>query len=251
MRKTGRDVFVDARETSPEAATPQAYLDAHGALDPNRSENGPWSAGIPGLPAALVELARKYGKLPLKTTLAPAIRIARDGFPVYARLERGYASRRAVMERYPGTRAVYLADGDPPQVGETLKQPDLARTLELLADQGFDGFYRGDVAAQADRRRYARKAASGPPTTSPATGCSEREPLRFRYRDWDIITAPPPSSGGIALAEILQIARGLGPAQARSTRIACTSWSRRCAARSAIARSISAIRISCRCRSRA
>jgi len=59
--KTGRDVFLDARETSPEAATPQAYLDAHGALDPDRSENGPWSAGIPGLPAALVELARKYG----------------------------------------------------------------------------------------------------------------------------------------------------------------------------------------------
>ena len=205
--KTGRDVFLDARETSPEAATPQAYLDAHGALDPDRSENGPWSAGIPGLPAALVELARKYGKLPLKTTLAPAIRIARDGFPVYARLERGYASRRAVMERYPGTRAVYLADGDPPQVGETLKQPDLARTLQLLADQGFDGFYRGDVAAKL---LASVSAEGGKWNADELAGyrVHERAPLKFRYRDWNITTAPPPSSGGIALAEILQIAAG-------------------------------------------
>jgi len=205
--KTGRDAFLDARETSPEAATPQAYLDAHGALDQNRSENGPWSAGIPGLPAALVELARKYGKLPLKTTLAPAIRIARDGFPVYARLERGYASRRAVMERYPGTRAVYLADGDPPQVGETLKQPDLARTLQLLADQGFDGFYRGDIAAKLVA---SVRAEGGKWNADELAGyrVRERAPLKFRYRDWDITTVPPPSSGGIALAEILQIAEG-------------------------------------------
>jgi gamma-glutamyltranspeptidase/glutathione hydrolase len=205
--KTGRDIFLDARETSPESATPQAYLDAHGALDQNRSENGPWSAGIPGLPAALVELADKYGTLPLKTTLAPAIRIARDGFPVYARLERGYAARRAVMERYPGTRAVYLADGDPPQVGETMKQPDLARTLQLLADKGFDGFYRGDVAAKL----LASVRAEGGRWNAAelaAYRVRERAPLKFRYHDWNITTAPPPSSGGIALAEMLQIAQG-------------------------------------------
>jgi gamma-glutamyltranspeptidase/glutathione hydrolase len=205
--KTGRDIFLDARETSPESATPQAYLDAHGALDQNRSENGPWSAGIPGLPAALVELADKYGTLPLKTTLAPAIRIARDGFPVYARLERGYAARRAVMERYPGTRAVYLADGDPPQVGETMKQPDLARTLQLLADKGFDGFYRGDVGAKL----LASVRAEGGRWNAAelaAYRVRERAPLKFRYHDWNITTAPPPSSGGIALAEMLQIAQG-------------------------------------------
>ena len=126
--RSGKDVFLDARETSPESATPQAFLDTHGALDPNRSENGPWSAGIPGLPAALVELAGKYGRLPLKTSLAPAIRVAREGFPVYARLERGYASRRAVMERYPGTRAVYLASlngVELPGDGKTIDDPEL------------------------------------------------------------------------------------------------------------------------------
>jgi gamma-glutamyltranspeptidase/glutathione hydrolase len=205
--KTGKDIFLDAREVSPESVTPKVYLDAHGALDPNRSQNGPWSAGIPGLPAALVELAGKYGRLPLRTTLAPAIRIAREGFPVYARLEKGYAQRRAVMERYPGTRAVYLADGDPPQVGETFRQPDLARTLQLLADKGFDGFYRGDVA---DKLRQSVHDEGGEWTAAELAGYSvrERAPLRFRYHDWDITTAPPPSSGGVALAEILQIASG-------------------------------------------
>src|SRR5688500_12765865 len=98
--KTGRDVFVDARETAPAAATPAAYLDEKGELNRDRATNGPWSAGIPGLPAALVHLAQNYGKLPLKTTLAPAIRIAREGFPIYPRLEKGYGSRRQVMERY-------------------------------------------------------------------------------------------------------------------------------------------------------
>jgi gamma-glutamyltranspeptidase / glutathione hydrolase len=205
--KTGKDVFLDARETSPESATPEAFLDASGALDTDRAENGPWSAGIPGLPAALVELAHRYGRLPLKTTLAPAIALARDGFPVYARLQKGYGARRAVMERYPGTRAVYLADGDPPQVGETLKQPDLARTLQLLADKGFDGFYRGDVAAKL---LASVSAEGGRWTAAELAGyrVRERAPLRFRYRGWDITTAPPPSSGGVALAEMLQMAAG-------------------------------------------
>jgi gamma-glutamyltranspeptidase/glutathione hydrolase len=205
--RSGKDIFLDARETAPAAATPAKFLDASGALDRNRSENGPWSAGIPGLPAALVELARKYGRLPLSTTLAPAIRIAREGFPVYARLENGYRERRAVMERYPGTRAVFLADGDPPQVGETLRQPDLANTLQAIADHGFDGFYRGPVA---DHLRAAVKAEGGQWTADELAHYQvrEREPLRFRYHDWIITTAPPPSSGGVALAEILQIAAG-------------------------------------------
>jgi gamma-glutamyltranspeptidase/glutathione hydrolase len=205
--KSGKDVFLDARETSPQSATAAEYLDANGDLDPDKSQNGPWSAGIPGLPAALVALAGKYGKLPLKTTLAPGVRIAHDGVPIDARLQKGYGSRRAVVGRYPGTRAVFLADGDPPQVGETLRQPDLARTLQLLADQGFDGFYRGEIA----RKLLASVAAEGGRWTAAELAgyrVRERAPLKFKYRGWDITTAPPPSSGGVALAEILQIAAG-------------------------------------------
>lgn len=214
---SGRDVFLDARETAPAAATPERYLDADGELDRDRATNGPWSAGIPGLPAALVHLADNYGRLPLATTLAPAIRIAREGFEVYPRMERGYLRRAAVMERYPGTRAVFLADGSPPRSGEILRQPDLARTLELLAAHGFDGFYRGEVA----RLLLDAVAAEGGQWSAEELAgyrVREREPLAFGYRGWRIVTAPPPSSGGVALAQMLQVLQGwdlqaLAPAQ--------------------------------------
>jgi gamma-glutamyltranspeptidase/glutathione hydrolase len=204
---SGKDVFVDARETAPASATPAAYLDEKGELNRDRAMNGPWSAGIPGLPAALVHLAQRYGRLPLTTTLAPSIGLAREGFPIYPRLEKGYASRREVMERYRGTRAVFLADGTPPTTGEILKQPELARTLELIAQKGFDGFYRGETAKKL---LAAVKEEGGKWRADELTGyrVKEREPLRFRYRDWDVTTAPPPSSGGVALAEMLQILEG-------------------------------------------
>lgn len=201
---TGKDVFIDAREAAPAAATPDRYLKANGEFDRDRAENGPWAAGIPGLPAAFVHLADKYGKLPLKQSLAPAIRIAREGFPVYARMARGYQARREVMERYPGTRAVYLAGGAAPKEGDVFRQPDLARTLGMLADKGFDGFYKGDIA----RRLIAGVRAEGGRWTADELAgyqVKEREPIRLRYHDWEIVTAPPPSSGGIAMAQMLQI----------------------------------------------
>src|SRR5690606_5900860 len=149
----------------------------------------------------------KYGQLPLSTSLAPAIRIARDGFPVYGRFARGYQQRRDVMERYPGTREVFLAGGAAPAEGDVFRQPDLARTLQLLASQGFDGFYRGEVG----KKLVAGVNAEGGQWSVDelaAYAVKEREPVRFRYRDWDIVTAPPPSSGGIALAQMLQILEG-------------------------------------------
>ncbi len=202
--KTGRDVFVDARETAPESATPAEYLDKKGELNRDRAMNGPWSAGIPGLPAALVHLAQEYGRLPLTTSLAPAIRIAREGFPIYPRLAKGYASRRDVMERYRGTRDVFLANGKPLKTGEILKQEDLARTLELIAEHGHAGFYEGQVAEQL---LAAVAEEGGRWTAAELAGYQirEREPITFDYRGWKVVTAPPPSSGGVALAEILQV----------------------------------------------
>jgi len=202
--KTGQDVFIDARETAPAAATQAEYLLDNGDFNRDRAMNGPWSAGIPGLPAAFVHLAEKYGKLPLKTTLAPAIRIASEGFPVYARMARGYAARRDVMDRYPGTRAVYLAGGKPIAEGDIFRQPDLAHTLELLADKGFDGFYRGETALKLLK---GVNDEGGKWTAAELAGYQvrERAPIVFDYDGWKITTAPPPSSGGIALAEMLQI----------------------------------------------
>ncbi|ODU51681.1 MAG: gamma-glutamyltransferase [Lysobacteraceae bacterium SCN 69-48] len=202
--KSGRDVFVDARETSPASATPDRFLDKDGNLDRDRAQNGPWAAGIPGLPAMLVHVAEKYGRLPLSQSLAPAIRIARDGFPVYGRMARGYAAKRKVMDRYPGTRAVFSPNGRPIAEGDLLRQPDLAATLQRLAAQGFDGFYRG---VTAKRLVAGVNAQGGQWRLDELAGyrVKEREPIRFRYHDWDIVTAPPVSSGGIALAQMLQI----------------------------------------------
>jgi len=204
---TGKDVMLDARETAPQAANEAAFLDRKGELDRDRSVNGPWSAGIPGLPAALVELSGKHGKLPLRTSLGPAIRIATEGFPVYARMAKGYASRREVMERYPGTREVYLRNGKPITEGDVFRQPELAATLTRLADQGFDGFYRG----QTGKALLAGvKQAGGSWSAEELAGyrVKLREPIVFNYRDWKITTASPPSSGGIALAAMLQILEG-------------------------------------------
>lgn len=202
--RSGKDVMLDAREYAPESATPEQFLDKKGELDRDRSMNGPWSAGIPGLPAALVELAGKHGRLPLRQSLAPAIRIAREGFPVYARMAKGYASRREIMDRYPGTREVYLRNGKPIAEGDIFRQPELAHTLELLAAGGFDGFYRGETARklikgvnQAGGRWTAKELA--------AYQVKLRTPISFDYRGWKVTTSPPPSSGGIALAEMLQI----------------------------------------------
>ena len=203
----GRDVFIDAREAAPAAATADRYRTADGKLDSDLAENGPWAAAIPGLPAGLVHVAGKYGRLPLSTSLAPAIRLARDGFPVYAKLERGYAARREVMERFSGTRAVFLSSGQPPKEGQLMKQPDLARTLERLAAHGFDGFYRGPVA----KKLVDGVRAEGGQWTAgdlAAYRVHEREPLRFGYRGWEVVTAPPPSSGGVALAQMMQILAG-------------------------------------------
>ena len=202
--KSGKDVFVDARETAPAAATEAMYLNADGSFNSDRAQNGPWSAGIPGLPAMLVHVAEKYGRLPLKQSLQPAIRIARDGFPVYARMERGYAAKRAVMDRYPGTRALFSPGGKPIREGDLFRQRDLANTLQLLADKGFDGFYRGTVA---NKLVAGVNAQGGKWKASELAGYAvkERAPIRFKYNAWDITTAPPVSSGGIALAQMLQI----------------------------------------------
>ncbi|MBI2397753.1 MAG: gamma-glutamyltransferase [Xanthomonadales bacterium] len=205
----GREVMIDGRETAPLAVDAKAYLDATGKLDRDKSVNGALAAGIPGEPAALVHLAEHYGRLPLKRSLAPAIRLAREGFPLQERLRGMLAMRREVMLRYPASRAVFFPDGELPALGTLVRQPDLANTLERIARKQF---YRG---------RWARRlvdgvrAQGGNWTLDDLANYQviEREPLRFDYRDWHIVTASPPSSGGVLLATILNILEGyeLGP----------------------------------------
>ena len=205
--ESGRDVFLDARETSPAAVRPEHYLTEDGEFNRDRATNGPWAAGIPGLPAAFVHMANEYGQLPLAQSLAPAIRLADEGFPVYGRMVRGYERRAEVMERYPGTRETFLIDGRAMREGDIFRQPDLARTLERLGAEGFDGFYRGRTAELLLEGVHAEGGEWSAEDLA-AYKVVEREPLRLGYHEWEIVTAPPPSSGGVALAQMLQILAG-------------------------------------------
>jgi gamma-glutamyltranspeptidase/glutathione hydrolase len=205
--KSGKDVFIDARETAPASAKPALYLDAAGKLDRDKAETGPLSAGIPGLPAALVHVAKKYGKLPLSVSLAPAIRIAREGFELYPRMIDSYADRHEEIDRFAGSRKLFLYDGDPPEAGEKFVEPELADTLEQIGRDGGESFYRGEMAKRivADVNKYG---GAWTLADLAAYKVKEREPIRFQYRDARIVTAPPPSSGGVVLAEILQVLEG-------------------------------------------
>lgn len=202
----GREVMVDAREIAPAAVTEAMYRNADGTLNSHASLEGPTSAGIPGAPAGLVWVNRKYGQLKLAEDLAPALRIAREGFQPDARFLKELAERKALIARYPGSAALLLPDGDVPASGWTLRNPDYAATLERLARKGEAGFYRGPLA---EKLVSAMRAAGGNWTRADlaAYRVRERAPIRFDYRGYRIITAPPPSSGGVAMAEIFNILR--------------------------------------------
>jgi len=202
-----REVFVDARERAPLAATRDMYLDESGAVRPRSSIDGPLAAAIPGLPAALVHLSKNYGKLPLSVSLAPAIRLARQGWTVSSKTADVLPWRSEVLARSPGARALFMRGGKPVAAGDVLKNPDYARTLELLASKGNDGFYAGRMAS---RLVDGVRRAGGIWTLEDLAQYRvvEREPLRFSHRGFRLVTAPPPSSGGVALAEMLNILAG-------------------------------------------
>jgi gamma-glutamyltranspeptidase/glutathione hydrolase len=204
----GFETMLDAREKAPGAASRDMYLDKAGNEIDKASIAGALSAGIPGEPAAFEYLARKYGKLPLKQSLQPAIRLARDGFPLYARLQGGIRYKQSGLARSPDAAQAFLtADGGVPEVGAVIKQPDLANTLEAIANQGAKGFYEGRVAADL----VAGVRADGGIWTLQdlaAYRIIERKPLVGTYHGARIVSASPPSSGGIAVLDALNILSG-------------------------------------------
>jgi gamma-glutamyltranspeptidase/glutathione hydrolase len=202
------ETMVDAREKAPGAASRDMFLDKAGNPIENASILGGLAAGIPGEPAAFEYLARKYGKLPLKQSLQPAIRLAREGFPLYARLQGGIRYKRDVLLRSADAAKAFLtADGQVPEVGALIKQPELANTLEAIAEHGARGFYAGRIAADL----VAGVRADGGIWTLEdlaAYRVIERKPLSGEYHGARIVSASPPSSGGIALIDALNILSG-------------------------------------------
>ncbi len=205
--KTGRQTFVDAREVAPIAATHDMYLDDKGQPRPGATLNGPLAAGIPGQPAGLVHLARRYGRLPLAKVLAPAIRYAEEGVAVTRGMEMGLRFRSSTARNSPAFAATFFPGGKAVAVGDVVRYPDLARTLRQIAADGHDGFYRGAVARQlVDGVR----TAGGIWTLDDLARYEvlERQPIRTQFRGMTIVSAPPPSAGGIALANVFNILSG-------------------------------------------
>jgi gamma-glutamyltranspeptidase / glutathione hydrolase len=207
-QQDGFETMLDAREKAPGAASRDMYLDSAGNPIENASTSGSLAAGIPGEAAAFEYLALKFGKLPLKESLQPAIRLARSGFPLYARLQGGLRFKREAILRSPDAAKVFLtADGAVPELGFIIKQPDLANTFEAIAVQGAKGFYTGRVAEDLVR---GVRATGGIWTLADLAAYKviERKPLVGSYHGARIVSASPPSSGGIAVVDALNILSG-------------------------------------------
>ena len=200
----GFEVMIDGREMAPAAADKDMYLNADGSVNRDLALNGPLAAGIPGEIAGFEHLAVHYGQLPLAESLKPAIRIAREGFPVYTKLRSMLGYQAKTMRRWPAATSAFLPDGKVPEMGHLIKLPELAEILEKVATEGSDGFYKGEVA---QRLVDGVRAAGGIWSMEDMAGYTikERKPVRTYYAGYELVTAPPPSSGGIAITEILNI----------------------------------------------
>jgi gamma-glutamyltranspeptidase/glutathione hydrolase len=203
----GRVTSFNFREKAPLRAHPRMFLDARGEYSSRIHHDSHLAVGVPGTVAGFALAHARYGSKPWRELVEPAVQLARDGFPVMPGLARSLARVLPAMQRYPASVAAFSKNGVPYQAGEILRQPDLARTLERIMLHGHDGFYRGETArliaaemrrgggwiTEEDLARYQAK---------------EQPPVRGTYRGYEIISMAPPSSGGIALVEMLNILEG-------------------------------------------
>ena len=204
-----RNVAIDYRETAPAAATPTMFLDAKGDPDPTKSRDSGLSVGVPGTVAGLALAREKYGsgKLSLAELMAPAIALAQNGFALDNGIADQLPATRGKLARWPSTAEIFLHDGEPLHQGDRLVQSDLANTLRAIAQDGPRAFYSGPTA---ERIAIAVRAAGGIMIADDLANyrAIERTAVRGTYRGFDIVSMPPPSSGGVALIEMLNILEG-------------------------------------------
>lgn len=203
----GTATTIDFRETAPLASHPEMFLDEEGEYSFDRHHFSHLAVGVPGTVAGFALAHERYGTADWAALVQPAVDLAAEGFVVPPGLARSLASILPEFERYPASVAAYSKGGVPYEAGDTMRLPDLARTLERIRDHGRDGFYRGETArliaeemrrgggimTEEDLARYEAK---------------EREPVRGTYRGYEVIGMPPPSSGGVALIQMLNILEG-------------------------------------------
>ena len=211
VRMGGEYATLDFRETAPARSKADMYLDAQGQPVKDASIVGPLSAGVPGSPAGLHELQRRYGRLPWMRVVAPARRLASEGFRVDRHLHDLLAQEetRKLLGRFPESARVWLPNGEPPAIGSLLRLPDLAATLGRYAEQGPQGITTGPVAAAVEK---TSNAYGGILTAADLAAYKPewRRPLTFEAFGWKLVSMPLPSSGGVILGQTLGMLERLG-----------------------------------------
>jgi gamma-glutamyltranspeptidase / glutathione hydrolase len=203
---SGEPVSYDFREKAPAKASPTMWL-KDGKYSEDLHHMSYLAVGVPGTVAGLHLAWKENGKLPWKRLVEPAIGLARDGFPISENLARSLKSVLPAMQKYPASVAAFSKNGVPYEGGETLKQPDLARTLERIAAQGPAGFYEGETAALIEKEMSAHGGLITRQDLKDYRAV-RRSPVKGEYRGVEIISMPPPSSGGVALIEMLNVLEG-------------------------------------------
>jgi gamma-glutamyltranspeptidase / glutathione hydrolase len=202
----GEPAAYDFREAAPAGATPTMFL-KDGAYDPELHHRSHVSVGVPGTVAGLHLAWKEAGRLEWKRLLAPAIALAREGFVVTDRLARSLREALPAMRSHPASLEQFSHDGAPYVIGDLLRQPDLARTLKRIAEDGPAGFYEGETARLIEREMEANGGRITREDLA-AYRAKRREPIRGTYRGYEVLGMPPPSSGGVSLVEMLNVLEG-------------------------------------------
>lgn len=203
-----RETLIDYRETAPAAASRDMFLDNEGNLDKQREYFSLQSAGVPGTVAGMLYALEKYGTLTREQALAPAIALARDGIPVsYSLFFEISASAQNLRKNPAAERQFFQPDGSAYAVGDIWRQPDLAWTLSEISEEGINGFYGGEVAQLITTEM---ESGGGLITAQDLADYRvvERQPVRGTYKDFEIVSTPPPSSGGVHIVQMLNILEG-------------------------------------------
>ena len=209
----GEATTFDFREKAPTAATERMYLGLDGTVVNNSNHFGPLAVGVPGTVAGLFLAHTRLGSLPWEDLVQPAVELARGGIPITYSLQTGFERSASRFKQYPASERKFIkADGSYYKLGETWVQPDLAHTLELIRDNGADGFYKGE---NAERLASFMADIGGLITEEDlaAYAAREREPIRGIYRGYEIVSMPPPSSGGVGIVQMLNILEGFDLAE--------------------------------------
>ena len=201
---SGEVTTIDFRERAPKSATADMYLRDDGSVDVDKVQLGVTAAGVPGSPAGLLHALQKFGTKNLAEVAAPAIRFAREGFAVDRHLAASLNAKQQKLGRFPSTRAIFFKDDEPLQQGDVLVQSDLAATLTRYAEGGVAGFYDGATAARV-AAHMQRDGGFVSADDLKAYAPVEREPVRTTYRGYEVISMGPPSSGGVAMIQMLNM----------------------------------------------